>query len=115
MAQKNAEDARQASKNKGKSDKNIQKAKAKNAKAKAKKAPKKGKDGKPAKPGLLTRFATYCKAVKTEMQRVVWPTRKELVNASLIVVGALIFFGIIIAVIDNVIIIPLDLISSLGE
>ena len=48
------------------------------------------------------------------MQRVVWPTRPELVNASLIVVGALVFFGVGIAIIDNIIIIPLDAIATLG-
>lgn len=111
MAQKKNEAAKEAAKPQKqgkKSTKSAQKAQAK------KTAPKKGKDGKAAKPGLWTRFVTYCKAVKSEMQRVVWPTRKELVNASVIVVGALIFFGVIIAIIDNVIIVPLDLISSLG-
>lgn len=44
----------------------------------------------------------------------VWPTRPELVNASLIVVGALVFFGVGIAIIDNIIIIPLDAIATLG-
>ena len=66
------------------------------------------------KPGLIKRFVNYCKEVKGEMQRVVWPTRPELINASLIVVGALIFFGVGIAIIDNIIIIPLDAISTLG-
>lgn len=74
----------------------------------------KGKDGKAAKPGLWTRFTTYCKEVKGEMQRVVWPTRPELVNASAIVIGALVFFGVYIAIIDNIIIIPLDAIATLG-
>ena len=83
------------------------------SKAKSK-AEIKGKDGKPAKPGLWARFVTYCKDVKSEMQRVVWPTRKELVNASLIVIGALVFFGVYIAIIDNIVIIPLDAIASLG-
>ena len=74
----------------------------------------KGKDGKPAKEGIFRRFVNWCKSVKVEMQRVVWPTRKELVNASLIVVGAIIFFGVYIAIIDNIVVIPLDLISTLG-
>ncbi len=90
----------------GKKDKETEKAKNKVA--------AKGKDGKAAKPGLWSRFVTYCKDVKTEMQRVVWPTRPELINASGIVIGALIFFGIFIAIIDNIIIIPLDAIATLG-
>ncbi len=90
----------------GRKDKETEKAKNKVA--------AKGKDGKHAKPGLWTRFVTYCKEVKGEMQRVVWPTRPELINASVIVIGALIFFGVYIAIIDNIIIIPLDAIASLG-
>jgi len=72
--------------------------------------PAKGANGKPAKPGMWTRFKNYVKAVRTEMQRVVWPTRP----ASLIVIGAIVFFGVFIAIIDNVIILPLSWISSLG-
>ena len=63
---------------------------------------------------MWTRFKNYVKAVRTEMQRAVWPTRPELINASLIVIGAIVFFGVFIAIIDNVIILPLSWISSLG-
>lgn len=80
--------------------------------AKATKAVAKSDPNK--KPSLWRRFVNYCKEVKGEMQRVVWPTRPELVNASLIVVGALVFFGVGIAIIDNIIIIPLDAIATLG-
>lgn len=80
-------------------------------KAKATKAVAKSDPNK--KPSLWRRFVNYCKEVKGEMQRVVWPTRPELVNASLIVVGALVFFGVGIAIIDNIII-PLDAIATLG-
>ena len=83
-------------------------------KAAKKKEKKKGKDGKPAKPNIFQRFIIYCKDVKSELQRVVWPTKRELVNASLIVIGAIIFFGVLIAIIDNIIVIPLDWIASLG-
>ena len=81
-------------------------------KAKATKAVAKSDPNK--KPSLWRRFVNYCKEVKGEMQRVVWPTRPELVNASLIVVGALVVFGVGIAIIDNIIIIPLDAIATLG-
>lgn len=81
-------------------------------KAKATKAVAKSDPNK--KPSLWRRFVNYCKEVKGEMQRVVWPTRPELVNASLIVVGALVFFGVGIAIIDNIIIIPLNAIATLG-
>lgn len=82
------------------------------AKADKKAAKEKAKAGK--KPNIFQRFIAWCKAVKTEMQRVVWPTRPELINASFIVVGAIIFFGVFIAIIDNVVVIPLNWISTLG-
>ena len=93
----------------------VSKQQKKIAKTQSKKKPKKGKDGKAAKPGLGSQIVTYFKNVKSEMQRVIWPTRKELLNASLVVIGALIFFGVLIAIVDNLVIIPLDLISSLGN
>ena len=89
-------------------------AKAEQKKREAKLAAK-GKDGRAARPSRWQRIKNWFAGVKTEMQRVVWPTRPELVNASLIVIGALVFFGVYIAIIDNVIIIPLDWIASLGE
>ncbi len=82
-------------------------------KTKAKPQPK-GKNGKAPKPALKDRFFAYVKNVKSEMQRVVWPTRPELINASLIVLGALIFFGVFIAIMDNVVIVPLTWIANLG-
>ena len=99
-----------------KKDKDIKVSKDNSKKAaKAKKStPKKGKDGKAAKPGLWTRITTYFKNVRAEMHRVIWPTPKELLNASAIVIGALIFFGVLIAIVDNVIVIPLDFISQAG-
>ena len=79
------------------------------------KAKSKGKDGKPAKPSIWRRMINYFKSVKAEMQRVVWPTKEELLSASLIVIGALIFFGILVGVVDNLIIIPLDHLASLHD
>ena len=80
-----------------------------------KKTEKKGKNGRAAKPSLLTRIKTYLNGVKSEMKRVVWPTKKELLNASLIVIGALVFFGVFVAVIDNIVLIPLEALASLGK
>ena len=76
---------------------------------------KKGKNGKTKKPGLFTCIKDYFKAVKSEMKRVVWPTKQELINASLIVIGALVFFGVFIAIIDNIVIVPLDALASLSK
>jgi len=53
--------------------------------------------------------------VKAEMKRVTWPTRSDVIRWSGVVVVALLFFGVFVAVLDNVIITPLlVLISGIG-
>lgn len=73
----------------------------KNAKAAA---PKKKDDKKGSKPGIVTRVRTYFKNVRSELKRVVWPTKPELIKYTGAVLGMLIFFGIMIAVVDAVIV-----------
>ncbi|MCL1847958.1 MAG: preprotein translocase subunit SecE, partial [Coriobacteriia bacterium] len=46
------------------------------------------------------RFLTYFKNVRLEIKRTTWPSRNEVFRMSLIVVGALIFFGVFIFIID---------------
>ena len=49
------------------------------------------------------------------MKRVTWPTKQDVLRWSLVVVGALLFFGITVAVLDNLIITPVLVgISGLG-
>ena len=73
----------------------------------------KAAEKKPAKP-KKKRFQFF-KDVKAEMKRVTWPTRQDVLRWSVVVVGALLFFGIYVAVLDNGIITPLlFLISGLG-
>ena len=59
------------------------------------------KETKPKK----TRFQ-FLKDVRAEMKRVTWPSRTDVLRWSGVVVGALIFFGVYVAVLDNVIITP---------
>ena len=59
-------------------------------------APKK-KDGKP---GFFKRIGNYFSAVRSEMRRVVWPSRTELKNYSLGVIAMLFVFGIAIWLVD---------------
>lgn len=61
-----------------------------------------------------TRFQ-FLKDVRAEMKRVTWPTRQDVVRWTGVVVGALVFFGVYVAVLDNVIITPaLVALSGLG-
>ena len=80
----------------------------------SKQTPARDANGKPKKRGIFARMKNYFAEVRAEMRRVTWPTRQELINASLIVVAALVFFGVYIAIIDNVIVIPLDWIAKLA-
>ena len=52
-----------------------------------------------------TRFK-FLKDVRAEMKRVTWPTREDVIRWTGVVVGALVFFGVYVAVLDNVIITP---------
>ena len=68
---------------------------------------------KPAKP-KKKRFQ-FLKDVKGEMKRVTWPTRQDVVRWSVVVVCALLFFGIYVAILDNAIVTPILVgISSLA-
>ena len=70
----------------------------------------KKEDKKPKK----VRFQ-FLKDVRAEMKRVTWPTRTDVARWSGVVVGALVFFGVYVAVLDNVIITPaLVALSGLG-
>ena len=63
------------------------------AKKKAPAAPKK----KENKGGLKE----YFKGIKLEMKKVVWPTKKQLLNHTLVVIAALIIVGLIIFGLDS--------------
>ena len=54
----------------------------------------------PKKDGVFKRILTYFKNVRLEIKRTTWPSRNEVFRMSLIVIGALLFFGIIIFGID---------------
>jgi preprotein translocase subunit SecE len=60
----------------------------------------KGGKSAPKKENILTKIVSYFKNVRLEIKRTTWPTRDEVLRMSLIVVGALIFFGVFIFIID---------------
>lgn len=65
-------------------------------------------------PKKKSRFA-FLKDVKAELKRVTWPSCQDVWRWSLVVVAALLFFGVFVALLDNVIITPvLVAISGLG-
>ncbi|MBR5259741.1 MAG: preprotein translocase subunit SecE [Eggerthellaceae bacterium] len=57
----------------------------------------------------------FLKEVKAELKRVTWPSRSDVLRWTGVVVIALIFFGLFVGLLDNVIITPLlVLISGIG-
>ena len=57
----------------------------------------------------------FLRDVRAEMKRVTWPSRQDVIRWSGVVVGALIFFGVYVAILDNLIITPgLVALSGLG-
>ena len=81
-------------------------------------APASSDSGKPAKKAeekpKKKRFQ-FLRDVKAEMKRVTWPTRTDVLRWSGVVVVALLFFGIFVAILDNAIITPLlVLVSGIG-
>ncbi|MDY2777343.1 MAG: preprotein translocase subunit SecE [Collinsella sp.] len=80
------------------------KAEAKKAAPSKQDAPaKKTKKPKNEKPGLFATTRNRLRSVRTEMKRVVWPDKKELINYSVAVCASLIVVGIAIALIDFVV------------
>ena len=69
------------------------------------------KDAAPAK----KKKKGFLSNVRSEMKRVTWPTKQDVLRWSVVVVCALLFFGITVAVLDNLIITPVLVgISGLG-
>ncbi|MFA5843764.1 MAG: preprotein translocase subunit SecE [Coriobacteriia bacterium] len=59
------------------------------------------KANKAAKPNIVARAGKYFTDVRAEMKRVVWPSRTEVYNSSLIVIFTLIAFIIFTFVVDQ--------------
>ncbi len=70
---------------------------AKEAAALKKKAPRKAG---PAEPSLWTRFQTYLREVVYELRKVVWPSRKETIGSTSVVVIIVILCGIYLGIVD---------------
>ena len=85
----------------------------KSAKGSDKNAKKSTKKSKQKKPNIFKRFANYIRNVRLEVKRTTWPTRNEVLNMTIIVIVALIFFGVLIFIVDQIMIIVVDLISGL--
>lgn len=57
--------------------------------------------GKNPKPSIGTRLVGYLRGVRVELKRVVWPSRQEVINSSVVVIVTLIFFAVFAFIIDS--------------
>ena len=59
---------------------------------------------KPAekKPGIFARIRKYFRYTKSEVKKVVWPTRQQIVNNTGVVIACIIVVGAFIGVLDAV-------------
>ena len=65
-------------------------------------AKKDKKSDKNAKPGFFARMGKWFRDMKSELKKVQWPTRKQTINNTLIVIACVIVVGIFIALFDYV-------------
>lgn len=48
------------------------------------------------------KFVKYLRGIKSEMKKIAWPARKQVVHNTLIVLACVIVFGVIIAALDAI-------------
>ena len=69
---------------------------------KADKAKKDKKPEKKSKPGIFARIGKWLKDMKSELKKVQWPTRKQTINNTLIVIACVVIVGVFIWLFDFV-------------
>ena len=67
---------------------------------KADKAKKDKKSEKKSKPGVFARIGRWFREMRSELKKVQWPTAKQTVNNTLIVIACVIFVGVFIWIFD---------------
>ena len=68
---------------------------------------------KDKKPGFLARIGKWLKEMKVELKKVQWPSRKQTVNNTLIVIACVVVVGVFIWVFDYLALSIIDIIISL--
>ena len=66
------------------------------------------------KPNVFQRLSKYFGDVRAELKRVVWPTRPEIVNSSVVVIITLVFFTVFTFVLDQAVLFIVSSIAKIG-
>ncbi len=75
---------------------------AQNASAASAKAAKAKKDKKSGKPGMFARIGRWFHELRIELKKVVWPTRQQTVNNTLVVIASVFVVGVFIWIFDAI-------------
>ncbi len=67
-----------------------------------------------SKPNLFQRLGKYFSDVRAELKRVVWPTRPEVINSSVVVIITLIFFTVLTFLLDQIVVFLINSIAKIG-
>lgn len=60
------------------------------------------KEKKEKKPGFFSRVGRWFRDLKSECKKIVWPTRKQTINNSLVVIATILVIGVFIWILDAV-------------
>lgn len=91
-----AASAGSSSSSSAKTEKKAEKKPEKKAEKKAEKKKDKNK-----KPNIFRRFLNYLGDVRSEMKRVVWPSKSELKSYSVAIIVMLVIFGVLLWLVDS--------------
>ena len=58
------------------------------------------KPAKKSKPGIFARIGKWLRELKSELKKVQWPTTKQTVNSTIIVIACVIVVGVVIGLFD---------------
>jgi preprotein translocase subunit SecE len=68
------------------------------------------------RPSVFARLGNYFRNVRAELRRVVWPTRQEVINSSVIVIVTLVFFVLFTLVVDSISsFLLIDVLAAIGR
>ena len=54
------------------------------------------------KPSIFSRIGKWFRELKSEIHKIVWPTRKQTVNNSIVVIAAILVVGVFIWILDAI-------------
>lgn len=67
-----------------------------------------------SKPALWNKITKFLREVRSEMRKVSWPNRKELITYTIVVLVTVLFVAVFTGVVDVIITAVLNLLSQLG-